>query len=66
VHERLPGTSADARLVLQVHDELVIEAPGDAAEAVKEMMVETMESAMDLVVPLRADATIAECWADTK
>ena len=66
VHERLPGVSTNARLVLQVHDELVIEAPSDAAENVKAMMVDVMESSMDLVVPLRVDATIAECWADTK
>jgi DNA polymerase-1 len=51
-----------ARLVLQVHDELLVEAEADEAEAVAEMVKEQMESAFPLRVPLEAQAHIGETW----
>jgi len=55
-----------ARLLMQIHDELVVEAPKDEAEKVKKFLVEVMESALDLDVPIVADASIGNSWAECK
>ncbi len=55
-----------ARLLMQIHDELVVEAPKREAQAVRDFLVEAMESAMDLAVPIVADASIGSCWAECK
>lgn len=58
----LAGT--DARLLLQVHDELLVEAPEDEAEAVAATMRSVMESAVELTVPLKVDVGIGNNWAE--
>jgi DNA polymerase-1 len=55
-----------ARLLMQIHDELVVEAPASEAERVRDFLVEVMESAMDLDVPIIADASIGYSWAECK
>ncbi len=60
--ERFPR----ARLLMQIHDELVVEAPKDEAEKVKKFLVEVMESALDLDVPIVADASIGNSWTECK
>lgn len=55
-----------ARLVLQIHDELVLEAPRSQAESVASFVVERMQRAMSLKVPLVADAAWSENWIDAK
>jgi len=52
----------DARLLLQVHDELLVEAPKKDAETVAATMQEIMENAMELDVPLKVDVGIGENW----
>ncbi|HNT89816.1 MAG TPA: DNA polymerase, partial [Candidatus Hydrogenedentes bacterium] len=52
-----------ARLLLQVHDELVAEAPADAAEAAAATMKRIMEEAVTLDVPLTVDVGIGLNWA---
>ena len=54
------------RLLMQIHDELVLEAPQSEAESVRDFLVDVMESALDLDVPIIADASIAANWADCK
>ncbi|GJQ29867.1 MAG: DNA polymerase I [Phycisphaerae bacterium] len=54
------------KMLLQIHDELVIEAPADLAEATRSLVTSRMESAMNLLVPLKADASIAVNWYDGK
>ena len=56
----------NARLILQVHDELVIECPEESSEQVRSFLVDTMESAMDISVPLLVDASISDNWFDAK
>ncbi len=53
-----------ARLLLQVHDELVVEAPKKDAKAVAATMKEIMEGAIALDVPLRVDVGIGDNWAE--
>jgi DNA polymerase-1 len=55
-----------ARLLLQVHDELIVEAPAEAADAVGALVKEQMEAAAALKVPLVADVGIGENWLDAK
>ena len=53
-----------ARLVLQVHDELIVECPEGEAEQVKELVKGEMEQVADLAVPLVADAKAGRTWAE--
>lgn len=52
------------RLLLTVHDELVLEAPHDIADTVAERVRTAMETAVTLAVPLKVDVGIAQSWAD--
>jgi DNA polymerase-1 len=60
--DTLPREHPKARLLLQVHDELLVEAPESEADAVLACMQRVMESAMTLDVPLRADGGIGHDW----
>jgi DNA polymerase-1 len=55
-----------ARLVLQIHDELIVECPQEEAEQVKHIVTEAMEGVMQLAVPLEAEAKIGESWYAAK
>ncbi|MBR3847690.1 MAG: DNA polymerase I [Oscillospiraceae bacterium] len=66
VSKKLSESGLDAKLVLQVHDELVVEASKKDAEAASKILTEEMESACSLLVPLRADAGIGETWYEAK
>ncbi|MBX3363535.1 MAG: DNA polymerase I [Phycisphaeraceae bacterium] len=54
------------RMLLQIHDELVFEAPETVAEQVRQTVVFRMEKAMTLTVPLKADASISKDWGEAK
>ena len=60
VHEELLGQQAQAQLLLQIHDELVLEVPEDELESVSAMVKETMESVMELDVPLKVNTEVGE------
>lgn len=62
VYKRLAEEKLDARLILQVHDELIAEAREDCAEKVAAIIAEEMEHAADLRVPLTVDAKIGKSW----
>lgn len=62
VYERLEKEKLDAKLILQVHDELIVEARKDIAEKVAEILREEMENAVALSVPLTVDAKYGESW----
>ncbi len=48
------------KMLLQVHDEIVLQVPSEELAAIKELVKETMESAIELAVPLEADETKAK------
>lgn len=54
----------DCALLLQIHDELIVEAPAEKAEAVAEMLRETMEGVIDLGVPLAVDTAVGRNWGE--
>ena len=55
-----------SRLLLQVHDEIVLEVPNAELEAIQKLVKETMESAIELVVPLKADESAGKTWYEAK
>ena len=66
VWERLQSELPEARLILQVHDELLIEAPQDQAQAAARLLREVMESVTELSVPLVAEVKTGKSWYETK
>ena len=62
LRRELPG----ARLVLQIHDELIVECPEEAGEQAKAILQEEMMRVAKLNVPLIADAHIGKNWLDAK
>lgn len=66
VDERLKRENMQARLILQIHDELIVEAPEAESEKAAKILQEEMENAVALSVPLTADAAIGKTWYDAK
>lgn len=66
VDHRIKAEGLKARLILQIHDELIVEAPQDESERVAKLLQEEMENAVKLSVPLTADAAIGRTWYDAK
>ncbi|MCD8006964.1 MAG: DNA polymerase I [Oscillospiraceae bacterium] len=66
VYRRLKAENLDARLILQVHDELIVEAREDCKDRAAEILHEEMESAVKLCVPLTADVHMGKSWFETK
>ena len=62
VHDRLAKSGLDAKLILQVHDELILEASAQDAEAAMTLLCEEMENAVKLSVPLDVEAHIGKNW----
>ena len=66
VHRKLAESDLDARLILQVHDELLIEVRRDQAEQALELLRREMEHAVELTVPLNVGTAMGDNWFDAK
>ncbi|MBQ2897779.1 MAG: DNA polymerase I [Clostridia bacterium] len=66
VYQRLKKEGLKSKLILQVHDELIIDAKKHEVENVKKILKEEMENAVQLKIPLIVDMKSAESWYDTK
>ncbi|MBQ3132939.1 MAG: DNA polymerase I [Clostridia bacterium] len=66
VDKRLADEGLRARLILQVHDELIVESPADEAERVRALLEEEMRAAADMKVALSVDAHIGDTWYEAK
>lgn len=64
VHERLGESDLQARLLLQIHDELLLETPAEEVDALTSLVVDAMTSVMKLDVPLKVDVAAGSTWAD--
>ncbi|EKU50197.1 DNA polymerase I [Staphylococcus massiliensis] len=64
--EAVKDTDFNAKLLLQVHDELIFEVPKDEIEAFSRFVKDIMENAIDLDVPLQVDANYGPTWYDAK
>ena len=66
VEKALRKEGLDARLVLQVHDELIVEAHKDCAERAAEILRREMENVVSLKVPLTVELSIGSSWFECK
>lgn len=64
LHEELENSSLDATMILQVHDELVLEVAENQVEETTALVVDTMQNAYELRVPLVANADVGQNWRD--
>lgn len=62
----LKARKLSARLLLQVHDELILEAPKDEVEQLKQLVPKVMEETVELIVPLKVDSSVGKTWYDAK
>lgn len=66
VDNRLINEGLKSKLILQVHDELIVEAHKDEVDKVKQILREEMQNAMELNVPLKVDMSTGHSWYDAK
>ena len=65
VYKRLKAEGLNARLILQVHDELIVETEESCAQRAAQLLKEEMESCVKMSVPLTVDVKIGKTWFDT-
>ena len=66
VFKKLKSEKLDADLILQVHDELIIECKSEQKEIVSKILKENMENAIQMTVPLKVETSEAQNWYDAK
>jgi DNA polymerase-1 len=66
LHDRLAAGDTGARMLLQVHDELLLEVPEGAVDETRAIVREEMEGAIELDVPLKVDVGVGRSWYDSK
>ncbi len=66
VHRELDARGFRSRLILQVHDELLLDCPREEADAAAALLIECMESVAELAVPLKADVSQGFSWYEAK
>ena len=64
VYRRLKKEGLASRLILQVHDELIVECPEAEAQRVRDLVKEEMEAAVSLAVPMEVDAKTGKDWGE--
>lgn len=64
LHRELQERKLRSRLILQIHDELLLEVPEAEADEAKGLVTRVMEGALKLDVPLVADARLGRSWAE--
>ncbi|MEG0340386.1 MAG: DNA polymerase, partial [Oscillospiraceae bacterium] len=66
VYKRLKDENLEAKLILQVHDELIVECPENETKRASEILGEEMQNAAELCVPLSADVNSGDTWYAAK
>lgn len=66
IDQKLKDEKMEATMLLQVHDELVFEAPKSEIRRLQQIVEETMENAVQLSVPLKADSSVGNTWYEAK
>ena len=66
VHDRIRESALQAKMLLQVHDELVFEVPADEVDGLRELVSEEMPRALEMSVPLKVDFKTGYNWGDMK
>jgi DNA polymerase-1 len=66
VYRRLKQEHMQSRIILQVHDELILECPEEEIEQAKKILTEEMENAGNMGIPLKVDLGVGENWYQAK
>ena len=66
VYDRLEKENLKSKLIMQIHDELIVEAPENEQEQVQKIVREEMENACEMKVKLTADVHCGKSWYDAK
>lgn len=66
VYRDLKKNNMKAKIILQIHDELLLEVPKNELEKVKEILITNMENVIKLSIPLKADLEVGKTWYDAK
>jgi DNA polymerase-1 len=66
LHRRLPEVSERSNILIQIHDELLLEVPDDEMDAVKKLVTREMTDVADLDVPLKVDVATGKNWEEAK
>ena len=66
IFEEFTKRKLKSKLILQVHDELIMETADDELQEVKDLLTSTMEKAISLIIPLKVDVEVGDSWYDTK
>ena len=64
VFDKLNAEGYKSKLLIQIHDELLLECPPEEVEDVKTLLVSTMENVFPMRVPLKVDANVGDNWAE--
>ena len=64
VYRRLKAEGLQGKLILQVHDELIVECPAGEAQRVRDLVAEEMTHAVSLDVPMEVDAKVGKDWGE--
>ncbi len=64
ISERIEKEGLGAKMIIQIHDELLFEVPKDEVEEVSRLVKESMESSLELEVPIKADIKTGKNWAE--
>ncbi len=65
INKRIKQNNMKIKMIIQIHDELVFELPGDELESAKSIIMSEMENALKLSVPIKADIGIGKNWLET-
>jgi len=66
LYKQMKNRKLESKLLLQIHDELLLEVKEEEKETVKEILITSMENAMKLTVPLKVDLSEANNWYEAK
>ena len=64
--EEIKQRQLQARMLLQIHDELVFEAPAEEIPVLQKLVPQVMDSAVQLNVPLKVESKVGDTWYDLK
>ena len=66
VYNKIKEKGLNSRIILQVHDELILNVPKEEIDVIKDLLKTEMENVLDLSIPLEVDINLGDTWYDAK
>lgn len=66
VYNKIKEKGLNSRIILQVHDELILNVPKEEIDVIKDLLKAEMENVLDLSIPLEVDINLGDTWYDAK